>query len=267
MICLADNAMRLSEVLRQFASEAPWIQVEVQRTSAELYRRIEAGLVAEAKERKGELTEEDREAIREVARSCTPSFAVPSMNATVQLELARVSRRGWLLRRRTTREATDVSIDLTMEAAPLSPLAADPDMLPPSPQQLEMTSELSDEEVQECKRLMAGTPAEGDRPGERVELVATFLSSAESNWTGIWRGTEAAYHRLVEQVGEAGWSDHYRDAMRAILRQVLLVRGLETTGEGMRMRDYVRHLRRPNLLLLQHLRALKYIEDRRMLGE
>ena len=264
---MADNAMRLSQVLRQFASEAPWIQLEMQRTSAQLYSRIEQQLMAQARESRGrELTEAEREAVREVARSCTPSFAVPSMNATVRLELAKVTRRGWLLRKATSSERTDFSIDLAMQAAPVSPIVADPGLVPASPEELESTSDLAQDEVQECKRLMAGTAAAGDKPGQRVEQVAAFLSDAQSDWEDIWDGSDQSYRRLTQNVENPDWSDDYRNAMRAILRRVLLIEGLTQSGNGMRMRDWVRGLHQPPLLFLDHLRAMKYAQDEQMLG-
>jgi len=259
--------MRLSEVLRQFASEAPWIQVEVQRTAAELCSRLEAHLLAAERSKGGELTEERRAAVRELARQATPSFCVPAMNATVRLELATVTRRGWLLRKRSESETTDFSIEMTLEAAPLGPLAAMPELLPATPEALAEGDELTREEVEQGKRLMAGAPAADGRPGERVELVAQYLTSPASNWADIWRGGEAAYGRLVADVAGPEWTDGYRRAMQAILRRALLLEGLETSGHGRRMRDYIRHLEAPTWRFLRHLREMKYIQDRLILGE
>jgi len=254
--------MRLSTVLRQFASEAPWLQVEIQRTSAELYRCIAEHLRDAEKARTGgELTPEQEEAVLEIARHLTPSFNVPAINAKLQLELAKVTNRGWLLQKRTTSETTDFTIDMSLEAAPLSPLAALPNLLPTTSEALEYESGLEAEEMEECKWLIAGTPAEGGKSGERIELIARYLSSPESNWSGVWQGSEASYDRLVGNVEGAKWGDNYRDGMRAILRRAFLVEGLEQTSDGKRMRDYIIDLKAPNWFFLRHLRVMKYIQD------
>ena len=183
------------------------------------------------------------------------------INAKLQLELAKVTKRGWLLQKRTTSETTDFTIDMSLEAAPLSPLAALPGLLPATSDALEYESGLEPEEVAECKWLIAGTPAERGKSGERVELIARYLSSPESNWRSVWQGSEASYNKLVGNVEGAKWGDSYRDAMRTILRRALLVEGLEQTSDGKRMRDYVIDLKAPNWFFLRHLRAMKYLQD------
>lgn len=236
------NDLRLAEILRQFAKEAPTIQIEAQRTSAGMFEQIKSRLMSPP----DPVPAEQAEAI---AKACTPFFQVPAMKASVGLEMSYATKTGFFFMSRTKREATTVQIEMEMVAAPLSPAAAFPRALPPALTALPNLDPVNDDELLHCKQRMAGTAP------HLVEGVRSFLLES-SDWYSSQTERNKQYKAMGKSVDKKEFEENYRLAMRAILRRMLLV-----PTEGGLLRRLIEQWQRPNGLFLDYLEALKMLED------
>jgi len=267
---LRSPGLSLGKILEQIAAQAPYVQIGSQRTSGKLYQDIILKLRDEWRQDNdnAEPSDEQERAFEELARACTPFFRVPSIHAKVALALSRVTTSGWLLRRGTTTEATDVELDVHLEAAPLAPAAGldSANVLPGLPEETGDPDTLTESELIECKHLMAG--AEGNA---RVAYVGRFLSHPTSKLDGEWNSPAADYKTLTQYMARgnvaASWTmgpnaKLFRGAMRAILCSAFLVptKRLRQDGIGKRIAGGITSQNVPTLFFLQYLRHLKTLD-------
>lgn len=177
-------------------------------------------------------------------------------------------------------ESTDVTLDIDLEAASLTPVTAylrgDQDPLPPIPAGMLDPDPLSPEERIECKRLIPGAEPTGDQPGQRVQAVAHSLQSDASRWRNVWVRPGHSYETPAADVQSDGLDDewtgdaetrdvpNFRGAVKSILREALLTGRERRAGDtpiGGSIRGYALAMDQPTPFVYEYLRYLKWVEE------